>query len=130
MIRLDRSQIHQAILNLAVNATEAIGGKPGRIELRTKRVQIDRKEMTDFVVVPERGGREFVSLEVSDNGVGIPADDLKKIFDPFFTTKFMGRGLGLAAVQGILRRHEGGLSAHSEVGRGTTIQLLLPVGQE
>ena len=104
----DASQIQQVIMNLLLNAGEAMEGRPGRVTVRTARAA------------------ECVRLEVEDNGSGMDEATKAKIFDPFFTTKFTGRGLGLAAVMGIVRGHHGSLKVESAVGRGTTFTVLFP----
>jgi len=113
-------------MNLITNASDAIGDRGGTIVLGTEVVESSGE--TD--AMPGGGERlgvgRFVCLEVSDTGSGMTNETLTRIFDPFFTTKFTGRGLGLAAVQGIVRGHRGGLSVDSEVGRGTTFRVLLP----
>jgi PAS domain S-box-containing protein len=127
LIEADGGQIQQVVMNLIINASEAVGEHTGRIRLRTS-VQtiapgaIDQWARATGTLTPG----EFVLLEVTDNGVGMPAETLGKIFDPFFTTKVTGRGLGLSAVIGIVKGHHGGLRVESEYGRGTSFKLLFP----
>ena len=125
-IEADASQIRQVVMNLIINASEAIGDNPGDITLATGTVDCDR------VYLREIGGGEdlpegrYVFLEVTDTGTGMDKETQKKIFDPFFTTKFTGRGLGLAAVLGIVRGHRGAIKVYSEMGKGSTFKVLLP----
>jgi PAS domain S-box-containing protein len=115
----DSALLEQAALNLLINASEAIGDEPGRIVMRTG-------EVAD----PESAGTgRYVYLEVADTGCGMDAATQARIFDPFFSTKFIGRGLGLAAVSGIMRRHGGSIRVSSEPAKGSTFCLLLPVAQ-
>ena len=125
MIEADASQIHQIILNLVINASEALGEDSGVITISTDTIHCNGP---DFAVL---GGDDlheglYVRLEVSDTGCGMDEETLAKIFDPFFTTKFTGRGLGLAAVHGILRGHKGGIRVASKPGQGTTFQVFFP----
>jgi PAS domain S-box-containing protein len=125
MIEADASQIHQIILNLVINASEALGEDSGVITISTDTIQCSG---TDCAALGGDELREglYVRLEVSDTGCGMDEETLAKIFDPFFTTKFTGRGLGLAAVHGILRGHKGGIRVTSKPGQGTTFQVLFP----
>ena len=125
-IEADATQIRQVVMNLVINASEAIGGRSGVISLNTGVTRIDRAYLAGAVAAPEITEGDYVALEVSDNGCGMEPETLAKIFDPFFSTKFTGRGLGLAAVLGIMRGHAGALKVYSEVGRGTTFKLLFP----
>ncbi len=125
-ISADATQIRQIIMNLVINASEAIGETSGVISIATGMMEADRAYLTEAHLSPNIPEGEYVFLEVSDNGAGMTAETRAKIFDPFFTTKFTGRGLGLAAVLGIVRGHNGALKVYSEVGRGTTFKLLLP----
>ena len=125
-ISADATQIRQIIMNLVINASEAIGEKSGVISIATGVMQADRAYLTEAHLSPNIPEGEYVFLEVSDNGVGMSSETRARIFDPFFTTKFTGRGLGLAAVLGIVRGHSGALKVYSEVDRGTTFKLLLP----
>ena len=124
----DIGQIQQVIMNLIINAAEAISPNPGAVTVTTSVGPVSAADnylwqYTDAPLIPG----DYVTLEVHDNGSGMDATTLSKIFDPFFTTKITGRGLGLAAVLGILRGHRGGLAVSSEVGRGTTFKLLFPI---
>ena len=125
MIEADASQIHQIILNLVINASEALGEDIGVIAISTDAIQCSG---TDCAVLGGDDLREglYVRLEVTDTGCGMDEETLGKIFDPFFTTKFTGRGLGLAAVHGILRGHKGGIRVTSKLGQGTEFQVLFP----
>jgi PAS domain S-box-containing protein len=118
----DAALIEQAILNLLVNASEAIGDKPGTIALRTG-------EAIDCTGPNGETGR-CVYLEVIDTGCGMDAATQTRIFDPFFSTKFIGRGLGLAAVSGIVRRHGGSISVVSELSKGSTFHIILPAARD
>ncbi len=129
-IAADATQIHQVIMNLVLNAAEAIGEQAGDITLRTGMLRVDRGYLRQTYLAPDLPEGEYVFLEVGDSGCGMTAETQAKIFDPFFTTKFTGRGLGLAAVLGIVRGHRGALKVNSEPGRGTTFKLLLPRGDE
>ncbi len=110
------AQIRQVLMNLLINASEAISGKEGVI-------RISASAVNDPSELPPGG---YVRLEVSDTGCGMTADVSAKIFDPFFTTKFAGRGLGLAVVQGIVRAHGGAIDLVSIPGQGSTFYVLLP----
>ncbi len=127
MIEADAGQVQQVIMNLIINASEAIGEKPGRILIRTRVMQL-RKPDADRWSLPDMPLAEgtYVLLEVSDDGSGMSPETVRKIFDPFFTTKFTGRGLGLSAVLGILKGHRGGVQVRSELGEGTTFSLIFP----
>lgn len=129
VIEADRTQLRQIIMNLVINASEAQGDRSGDIVITTGCVDYDLTHVQDpelHGTIPE--GR-YVFLEVSDTGCGISDDTMRRIFDPFFTTKFTGRGLGLAAVLGIVRSHKGALRVHSIVGKGTTFTALFPVSK-
>jgi signal transduction histidine kinase/CheY-like chemotaxis protein len=124
----DVTQIRQIILNLVINASDALGDSPGSIRIRTGLMRADADYLRATTLSPdlEPGAGEFVFLEVADTGCGMSAETVAKIFEPFFTTKFAGRGLGLAAVLGIVRGHHGAIRVDSQPGRGTTFRLLLP----
>ena len=125
----DATQLSQAMMNLVLNASQAIGEREGTITIATRTLQCDRALLDDFQT--DRFLREglYVCLEVSDTGCGMDAQTKAKVFDPFFTTKFVGRGLGLAVVQGIVRGHKGTITVESEPGKGSTFRILLPPTQ-
>jgi len=128
-IEADASQIRQVLMNLIINASEAIGEKSGVISLRTGIMRADRAYLSESYLAPELPEGDYVYLEVADSGCGMSPATKAKIFDPFFTTKFTGRGLGLAAVLGIVRGHKGALKVYSELNKGTTFKLLLPCAE-
>lgn len=125
-VKADATQMRQIIMNLVINASEAIADRNGVITLTSGVTQVDAAHLAGFRHPGEAAPGAYTFLEVSDNGCGMDADTLDLIFDPFFTTKFTGRGLGLAAVLGIIRGHGGALDVSSEPSRGSTFRLLLP----
>ena len=127
LIEADVGQLQQVLMNLLINAAEAIGDRAGRIDVQTAVRHITEKDAIfwRYTDQPLATG-DYVSLRVEDDGEGMDLENIVKIFDPFFTTKFTGRGLGLAAVLGIVRSHQGGLSVSSQSESGTVFELLLP----
>jgi PAS domain S-box-containing protein len=127
-IRADASQIQQLITNLVLNATDAIGeDTPGAVTIRTGSAQFDESPADLDANVGEIHAGRYVTLSVEDTGAGIEKSILPRIFEPFFTTKFMGRGLGLAAVAGIVRSQKGAIVVSSSPGQGSRFQVLFPV---
>jgi signal transduction histidine kinase/CheY-like chemotaxis protein len=129
-VRGDASQLQQVIMNLITNASEAIGDRDGSIRVATRLVEVAANELTDSGSAEPVAPGKYVCLCVRDSGCGMDTETLRDIFDPFFTTKFTGRGLGLAAVLGIVRGHDGAIVVESEVGRGSNIRVLLPCAPE
>ncbi len=129
MVEADLSQLNQVLMNLVINAAEAIGDEAGTVMVRTGVQALEARDLS-VGSFPETVPGTFVFIEVSDTGQGMDDRSLARIFDPFFTTKVSGRGLGLAAVQGIIRGHKGLIRVYSEVGRGTTFKVFLPAGGE
>jgi CheY-like chemotaxis protein len=117
-------QIRQVVMNLIINASEAIGEDEGVIEVRTFRVDSSKDLVPRSSMESSEG--DYVLLEVSDTGRGVEEELRTRIFDPFFTTKFAGRGLGLAVVQGIVNSHHGAIDFSSNPGQGTTFHVYLP----
>ncbi len=124
----DGTQLQQLIMNLIINAAEAIGGQPGTIRINTGLQEISQYYIERNPMAADRdlAPGTYVYVEVRDTGCGMDEETKSRIFDPFFTTKFTGRGLGLAAVQGIVRGHRGVIELHSAPGRGTTFKVLFP----
>lgn len=123
----DNAQLQQVVMNLIINAAEAIGEKNGTIRVGLCKTVIQTGSSdTDFMGNAIPVGR-YACLEVSDDGCGMDDDTRKRIFEPFFTTKFTGRGLGLSAVLGIIKSHEGVLQLASRAGAGTTFKVYLPL---
>jgi PAS domain S-box-containing protein len=125
-VEVDATQVRQVIMNLVINAAEAIGDQSGVITISTGLIHVDRAYLTCTLMDADLPEGDYVFLEVSDTGCGMTRETQARIFDPFYTTKFTGRGLGLAAVLGIVRGHRGALKVYSEVGRGTTFKILFP----
>ncbi len=128
-VEADPSQIEQVVMNLVINAAEAIGDKSGLIAIETGVRDLDEeyieRDLEDVGIQPGR----YVFLEVRDNGSGMDEATQSRIFDPFFTTKFTGRGLGLAAVAGIVRGHKGAIKVSSTSGKGSSFLVLLPASK-
>ena len=122
----DPAQLSQVVMNLITNASEAIGGSGGRIAVRTGPVDGDRIGRGENLIGHDLRDGNYAYFEIEDNGAGMDESTRSRIFDPFFTTKFTGRGLGLAAVLGIVRSHRGALELSSDPGRGTRFRVLLP----
>jgi len=125
-VEADATQMRQVVMNLITNASEAIDKRQGSITVSTGVLECKREDLADTYINEKLPEGKYVFLEVSDSGCGMDRETLERIFDPFFTTKFTGRGLGLAAVLGIVRGHHGTIKVNSEKDRGTTFQILLP----
>jgi CheY-like chemotaxis protein len=125
-VEADPSQMQQVFMNLALNAAEAIGKSPGVISVETGEQEVTAAEIADQLGDwPIEPGRH-VFMEVRDTGCGMGAAAKARIYDPFFTTKFTGRGLGLAAVAGIVRSHKGAIQLRTAPDTGTTFRVLFP----
>jgi CheY-like chemotaxis protein len=124
-IRANAAQIRQVVMSLITNASEALGEEEGVISFTVAQVRSGPDS-----TAPDRLQGGFLRLEVSDTGCGMTEEIQAKIFDPFFTTRFAGRGLGLAAVLGIVRSHGGAINVVSAPGRGSRFEILLPCSSE
>lgn len=126
IIEADPTQIHQVLMNLCTNAAHAMNGKDGVMQISLSNVELDHAALE---MAPDLKPGSYLKLSVSDTGHGIAPDAYEKIFDPYFTTKKKeeGTGLGLAVVQGIVKSHNGAVTVESEVGKGTTFHVYLPV---
>jgi PAS domain S-box-containing protein len=129
-IEADATQLRQIIMNLVINASEAIGDKSGVIAITTGCMECDHNYLKDVWLDENLTEGLYVYLEIADSGCGMDRETLAKIFDPFFTTKFTGRGLGMAAVLGIVRGHKGAIKVYSEPNKGTTFKVLFPAGSK
>lgn len=121
----NRTQIQQVVMNLVANASEALIGD-SVIHLRTTSVVLTACDLASMTHADEAAPGRFVRLDVSDAGTGLTSDTRQRMFEPFFSTKVAGRGLGLAAVLGIVNRHRGAIDVESRVGHGTRVSILLP----
>ncbi|MBN8217604.1 MAG: response regulator [Spirochaetes bacterium] len=126
-ILIDPGQVQQVVMNLITNASEAIGDRDGRVTLATRLVHCDSDELQGSRLEEKPDPGDFIALEVRDTGVGMDDETVRRVFDPFFSTKFTGRGLGMSAVLGILRGHQGAIFIESGLDRGTTVRVLFPV---
>ncbi len=128
-IQADEGQIKQVIMNLVINASEAIGDKPGNIGVKALRVYLDNMAISTLLGAEDMLAGDYIHLQVCDDGCGMTEDIRKKIFNPFFTTKFTGRGLGMSAILGIIRGHHGGLNVSSTLAVGTQFDIYFPVSE-
>jgi PAS domain S-box-containing protein len=121
-VRANAAQLRRIVMNLVMNASEAIGDRDGVIRVATRHVITGASEATS------KGLREgdYLELEVSDNGAGMPPETQARVLDPFFTTRSAGRGLGLAVVHGIVRNLHGAIDLASQPGKGTTFRIMIP----
>ncbi|MCF6179903.1 MAG: PAS domain S-box protein [Geopsychrobacter sp.] len=129
-VEADATQIRQIIMNLVINASEAIGDKSGIIAITTGCMDCDHRYLKNVWLDENLTDGLYVYLEISDTGCGMEKAILTKLFDPFFSTKFTGRGLGMSAVLGIVRGHKGAIKVYSEPEKGTTFKILLPASSK
>lgn len=130
LIEGDASQLRQVVLNLVTNASEALKGKEGEICISTGRCRLGRSDLARVTGSRGLSPGEYVELRVEDSGCGVSPTILPQIFDPFFTTKYTARGLGLAAVLGIVRGHGGCLLVESGFREGSVFRVFLPLAEE
>jgi PAS domain S-box-containing protein len=125
-VEVDATQVKQVVMNLITNASDSLENKAGTIRIVTGQCKLSTTSIPGLLDVFEITEGEYVFLRIVDTGSGIPKHMIQKMFDPFFSTKFTGRGLGLSAVIGIVRSHQGAISVESEVGVGTTFTVYFP----
>jgi PAS domain S-box-containing protein len=128
-IEADVAQVQQIVMNLVINGAEAIGDAQGTVLVATGVQEVDEAYAATLFAAEGLTSGTYVFLEVHDTGHGMDETTKNKIFDPFFTTKFTGRGLGLAAVLGIVRGHRGAIKVYSSPGRGTTFKVFFPTSR-
>jgi len=129
-VTADESQVSQIVMNLVINASEALGDKGGQISISCGSIAASAVPWNEAILAPENPTGTFVWVEVGDTGAGMSVETLAQIFEPFFTTKFAGRGLGLAAVLGTIRGHKGGLIVKSRFEAGSTFRFFLPASSD
>jgi PAS domain S-box-containing protein len=129
-LRGDPSQIRQVVVNLVINASEALGERGGAITISTGVMECSSDYLGGAYPNERLAEGPYAWLEVADTGCGMEPETQRRIFEPFFTTKFTGRGLGLSAVLGIVRGHGGALRVDSAPGKGTTFTVFFPVARE
>jgi len=126
----DIAQFRQVVMNLIINAAEAIGERSGYVNVTTGSEYLEAEKAQAMHKAETLVSGEYVFVEVADNGSGMEQAQLEKVFDPFYTTKFTGRGLGLAVVLGIVRSHKGAIQVQSKPGQGTSFKVLMPASPE
>lgn len=122
----DPTQLRQVVMNLVINASEALMENPGVITVKVGLIGLSGDDLPGYGLGAGSGSGDYVMLEVADNGCGMDDDARSRVFEPFYTTKFTGRGLGLVAVLGIIRGHDAGIMVESAPGRGTVVKVLFP----
>ncbi|MFK5925334.1 MAG: PAS domain S-box protein [Desulfuromusa sp.] len=125
-VEADATQMRQIIMNLVINASDAIGDNSGIIAISTGSMECNQNYLQQTWLDENLEAGNYVYIEVADTGCGMTAEMEKRVFEPFYTTKFTGRGLGMAAVLGIVRGHNGAIKIYSEIGEGSTLKVLLP----
>ena len=129
-IAADETQIAQLVLNLMINASEALGPGGGEVLLTTAAVEAGPPDFERAYITPDLPAGAYMELVIADTGEGISADAAERIFEPFFSTRLTGRGLGLPAALGIVRGHGGAIGIESTPGVGTRVRVLLPAHVE
>lgn len=130
LIQADAAQVQQVIMNLIINAAQAVDQLGGKITVSTKFETFEALDVTSLnLIAGQLHADAYAVVSVKDNGVGMSAETVERIFEPFFTTKETGSGLGLAAVLGIMRGHKGGIAVQSDVGVGTQFKLFFPANE-
>jgi signal transduction histidine kinase len=122
----DPGTLRQVVMNLVTNASEALAGESGTITITTGMVRADRDYLDSAYVNDDLPEGPYAFVEVADSGTGMDAEEQSKMFDPVFSRKFTEGGLGLAAVLGVVRGHNGTIKVDSKPGEGTTVRVLLP----
>jgi len=129
-IQGDAARLRQVIMNLITNASDALAGAEGAVDLRVGASHVDRASLAKATLGESLAPKEYAWFEVEDSGTGMDSETRDKMFEPFFTTKDAGHGLGLAAILGIVRSHEGAIEIDSTLGLGTRIRVLIPASDK
>ncbi len=130
LIKADPQNVQQVLMNLIINASDAIGDKGGTIRIFTGESSVSRDYLDNIMLGKEAREGRHVFIEVTDTGSGMNRDTVRRVFEPFFSTKFTGRGLGLAAVLNIVKSHNGAIELSSAIGEGTGFKVFFPVPEE
>jgi CheY-like chemotaxis protein len=125
-INADATQVRQVVMNLVTNASDALQENEGVVHIRVGIKRVDASQLISCYTSNELPAGDYAYFQVEDSGCGMDEETLEFIFDPFYTTKFAGRGLCLAAVLGIIRGHRGTINVTSELGRGSSFEVLIP----
>jgi len=125
----DAGQLRQVVMNLLTNASEALADQAGDLSVRTGTIDVSRAELGEYHLGEDLSSGHYAFLDVDDTGCGMDEITQQRLFDPFFTTKFTGRGLGLAALLGIVRGHRGAIRVRSLRGVGSQVRVLLPLSK-
>lgn len=125
-VHADAAQVRQVVMNLLINASDALAGEPGTITIRTGVKALDEAALNELLLGQDCKAGRYAFIEVRDTGPGMTPEVAERVFDPFFSTKDVGRGLGLAAVIGIVRWHAGAIQVDSTPGEGTRFRVFLP----
>ena len=128
-IRGDYGEIQQVVLNLVTNAAESLESGHGEIRISTGTRYCDQALLSRSMIPDKPVPQTMVFLEVADDGAGMSPEALNRLFDPFYTTKFLGRGLGMSVVHGVVKGHRGAIIVDTQPGRGTTVRVYFPVSQ-
>lgn len=123
----DSTQVSQVVMNLTLNASESIDKNDGRVTIKTSTAVLSAEDIQTMPLFSNLAEGEYLSIEVSDNGIGMDEETIQKIFEPFFTTKFTGRGLGMSVVLGIVKGHKGAIKIQSNPNEGTTFKVYFPI---
>jgi len=126
LIEGDSSQIHQSISHLLLNALESLPPEGGTITVQTGKKTLTQKDLENLRFADRAKSGEFLFVSISDTGCGIKEEDIERIFEPFVSSKFLGRGLGLASVSGVIRTHKGAIQLKTKLGQGSTFTLFFP----
>jgi signal transduction histidine kinase len=128
LVETDPTQLRQVVMNLIINASEAVADDHGMVTVETGEEMVDRAMLKQMTFGAELEPGRYVFIDVVDNGHGMDEHTLARMFDPFFSTKDQGRGLGMAAVRGIVRSHHAALRVTSAKGQGTRFRVWFPLG--
>jgi signal transduction histidine kinase len=126
MVKGDAGQLSELVVHLLKNGYESLSGNPGTVTVDLSSIDVSEDELKRSYVIEKPPSGRYVCLTVSDTGEGMNDETLQRLFEPYYSTRFTGRGLGLAAVLGIVRLHGGAVFVDSQSGNGSSVRVLLP----